>query len=428
MRFSHDTLYTFLTRVALAAAALLTGIIIARVLEPAGRGAYSIAILVPVMLYLVGNLGMGIANVYFSSKKTQDVAAIAGNSIIFSLLASVILFLIFIIFNGYFEPFFKGVSPFAVIIGLSALPFYFIYNFFQSLLLGTNRIKEFNMLRLAEGFSLLFLLLIVLLLVKASVPAAIFCWWGSIVLPAVISIILVKKQIGIKLAFNSGLFKESLGFGIKGYAANLTQFFNYRLDTFLVNLFLDIVNVGFYSIAVSLAEILWFIPGSVATVLLPKSSASNEKENNRFTPLVLKTTFLITLVFAAVLYIGGSYFIGLFYTQKFMPALPALLILIPGTLIFSVQTVLASDLVGRGRPGINTIIAVIGLVVTIVLDVLLIPKYGIIGAAWASVFSYGTTSLITLFVFLRVSGVHLVSLLIFSKEELRQFRTLTVKK
>ncbi|MFH1074314.1 MAG: hypothetical protein V1752_04410 [Candidatus Firestonebacteria bacterium] len=71
MRFAQGALYTLGTRVALAAAALFTGIIIAQVLEPQGRGAYSLAVLVPVMLYLTGNLGIGISNVYFASKKKQ---------------------------------------------------------------------------------------------------------------------------------------------------------------------------------------------------------------------------------------------------------------------------------------------------------------------------------------------------------------------
>ncbi|MFH1074315.1 MAG: polysaccharide biosynthesis C-terminal domain-containing protein [Candidatus Firestonebacteria bacterium] len=350
-------------------------------------------------------------------KKNNDLAALAGNSIIFSLLATFLLLLVFALFYGYFEPFLRGVSKSAIILAVSILPFYFIYNFLQNLLLGMKKVTEYNILRLIEGFSLLLLLIIAFFLVRKSVPAAIVCWWLSIFIPAIISIILVRKASGIKFSFNKPLFQKSLSFGIRGYAANLTQFFNYRLDAFLVNLFMDVVNVGFYSVAVSLAEVLWFIPGSVATVLLPKSSASDEKENNRFTPLVLKATFIITLLFAAVLFIGGSFFIKLLYTEKFLPALSALLILIPGTLIFSIQTVLSSDLVGRGKPGINTVISFIGLVVTLALDFLLIPKFGISGAAWASVASYATTSIITFVVFLKISRLKISSLFTLSKEE-----------
>ena len=428
MRFAHGALYTFGTRVALAASALLTGIIIAQVLEPEGRGAYSLAVLVPVMLYLVGNLGLGISNVYFASKEKKDVPRLAGNSILFSVLAAILLLLVFAFFYGYFEPFLRGVNGLSIILAVSILPFYFVYNFFQNLLLGMKKITEYNVLRLVEGFSLLILLTLAFLFLKRSVSVAIACWWLSIFIPAVASVILVKKVCGIKLSFDKPLFEKSFAFGIKGYSANLTQFFNYRLDAFLVNLFLDVVNVGFYSVAVSLAEALWFIPGSVATVLLPKSSASDEKENNRFTPLVLKATFLITLLFAVILYAGGGFFIKFLYTEKFLPGLSALLILIPGTLIFSVQTVLASDLVGRGRPGINTIISAIGLVVTVILDILLIPKLGIAGAAWASVASYAVTSIITLIVFINISGVKLSALLVINKEEYGLYKKLAGRK
>jgi Na+-driven multidrug efflux pump len=45
-------------------------------------------------------------------------------------------------------------------------------------------------------------------------------------------------------------------------------------------------------------------------------------------------------------------------------------------------------LYGRGRPGLNSLALALGLVVTTVLDVLLIPKFGAIGAAYASTVAY----------------------------------------
>jgi len=151
VRFAHGALYTFGTRVALAASALLTGIIIAQVLEPEGRGAYSLAVLVPVMLYLVGNLGLGISNVYFASKEKKDVPRLAGNSILFSVLAAILLLLVFAFFYGYFEPFLRGVNGLSIILAVSILPFYFVYNFFQNLLLGMKKITEYNVLRLVDS-------------------------------------------------------------------------------------------------------------------------------------------------------------------------------------------------------------------------------------------------------------------------------------
>jgi Na+-driven multidrug efflux pump len=45
-------------------------------------------------------------------------------------------------------------------------------------------------------------------------------------------------------------------------------------------------------------------------------------------------------------------------------------------------------LYGRGRPGLNSLALALGLVVTTVLDVLLIPRFGAVGAAYASTVAY----------------------------------------
>ncbi len=79
----------------------------------------------------------------------------------------------------------------------------------------------------------------------------------------------------------------------------------------------------------------------------------------------------------------------------------------PGAIALSGTKVLASDLIGRGYPGVNTLIASGTMVITILGDVLLIPRYGIIGAAIASSLGYSASLALTMVAFRGRSGIRL---------------------
>ena len=83
----------------------------------------------------------------------------------------------------------------------------------------------------------------------------------------------------------------------------------------------------------------------------------------------------------------------------------------PGAIALSGTKVLASDLTGRGYPGINTVIAICTMVITVLGDVLLIPRYGIIGAAVASSVGYSASLILTMTAFRGRSGIRLRFLL-----------------
>ena len=71
---------------------------------------------------------------------------------------------------------------------------------------------------------------------------------------------------------------------------NVLQFFNYRLDLFLVNYFLGPSGVGIYTVAVSMGEMLWYLPNAVSFVIFPKAANTSKEAMNRFTPRVSRHT------------------------------------------------------------------------------------------------------------------------------------------
>jgi Na+-driven multidrug efflux pump len=86
--------------------------------------------------------------------------------------------------------------------------------------------------------------------------------------------------------------------------------------------------------------------------------------------------------------------------------------LLPGMIGLSIAKIVSADLSGRGKPQYAAYTAGITVVLTVILDVLLIPAYNISGAAIASSISYITSGLFAVFWFNRETGVSPQTLLI----------------
>jgi O-antigen/teichoic acid export membrane protein len=181
-------------------------------------------------------------------------------------------------------------------------------------------------------------------------------------------------------------YKQLLGFSMPLQAGIIIQFFNYRLDAFLVNFFLGTLSVGLYVMAVNLVEILWLLSTSMASVLLPTVAAQHEHSKKILVKAAM-ASFGVTVVGGIVAFVIAPPLIVLLFGKDFAGSVAPFLILLPGIMIF------------------NTAIAFVSLIFTVVLDLVLIPRIGIAGAAFASSVSYTVTSLMSLVIFIKLSGL-----------------------
>lgn len=131
------------------------------------------------------------------------------------------------------------------------------------------------------------------------------------------------------------MLKESLRYGGKGYVGNIAQFLNYRLNIFLVAYFLDVAAVGFYVLAVGMAERLWMIPGSIGTVLFPRVAAIDKTQANQLTPKVSRHTLFIVFMLSIVLLALARPLIQLLFGTAFLPSVEPLMVLLPGIVALS---------------------------------------------------------------------------------------------
>ena len=410
---------TLASRLVVFALSLAAGVILARTLGPGGRGLYALALLGPSLLVLVANLGVSNALVYHLARGTFRTDQLIGQVIALALIlggvAAVVLMVVIALFGKVLLP---GVPlNLAVIAGIAvplALFFYFSLSFSQ----GLQKFTAFNSLYLVNAAALV-VFLVPLFWARGNVTAAVAAWSLSWVPTAGLGLALLSRWGRLNVRLDRAVARALLRFGIVGYASFLTTYLNFRLDTFLVNIFANATQVGFYAVAVSLAETIWYISTSAATVLTPRVAAGESSESDATTGLVSRVVVGASLLAAIVLALVAPLLVHVLFGPAFQPSVAAVWLLLPGVVALGAARVLAGYLLGRNRQQVDLAASLAGLVVTVALDLILIPRYGFAGAAVASSVAYATTLIVDLTWVVRHSTLGVRDLLLPTPADLR---------
>jgi O-antigen/teichoic acid export membrane protein len=177
-------------------------------------------------------------------------------------------------------------------------------------------------------------------------------------------------------------------FGSKGQLGGMMTLLNLRLDFAILGALAGPAVLGAYAVASKYAEILR-LPGTALTwVTYPEfAGMPADRALARARRMVAPALLCFTIAVGPLLLLAGPV-IGLLYGSDFQDAVTPARILLLGMLLGGAAGVASGFLYGRGRPGRNSLALALGLVVTTVLDVLLIPRFGAVGAAYASTIAY----------------------------------------
>ena len=427
MKFITNVGVTFLTRILTLLIGIATSVIVARILGPEGQGIYALAILVPSMIVTFTNLGLARATVYHMGKGTYPRSDLVGtvltSSFIISLGSIIIGLVVVFFFSNSILP---TVPQVLLLLSLALIPFQLL--FFQSLsgiLLGLQEIKKYNALVIIHSISLLALVAFFLMILDAGIAGAITANLLSLLLTVIVATPWILKSSNGKLRYfqlDKRIVGSLFSFGYKAYLGTVAASLHLRIDTFMLNYFLNPLMVGFYVISVAVVEKLWMLSQAVSTVLYPKVVAmKDEEEKKRFTPLVSRNTLLITILGALLLFGLSKWLIPFLYSEAYLPAVEPLQVLLVGIVAISMERILANDIVARGKPMINAYIASASLVANIILNIILIPEFGIMGAAWATSITYSLMAIVKLFVYCKLSGNSPINVIMLKRSDINLY-------
>jgi O-antigen/teichoic acid export membrane protein len=163
-----------------------------------------------------------------------------------------------------------------------------------------------------------------------------------------------------------------------------------RLDQIMIGEMLGEKSVGLYSVSVRFTEFFYFIPSIFMTSLFPNLVQKFSEDKNKYYMDYLR---LMRLLFTLAISIGifftffGDFLISYLYGNQFLAAIDSLkLSIFTGVFVFW-GVAAGNMLIIEGLNRHNFIKSVQGLILNILLNFLLIPKYGINGAAFATLIS-----------------------------------------
>ena len=280
--------------------------------------------------------------------------------------------------------------------------------FQSSLFIGNQKIPYYNLITLLQPLLLLTFMLVIYYVFhdKFSYYAYFYAQIISLLLIFIVAKIITRKTLG-KSSFelDKKTIKDAFSFGWQIELGNLFQFLTYRLSMYALPYFHDINSVGIFALGIAIAEAIWVFSRSISLVQYSKvlqtgDTIESRKETAKVSYISLLASAICVAIIAAL---PANIFAWIFNGEEFSYVKTIILLMSPGILAIAVSNVYGHFFSATGKVKIWLLKSAAGLPVTIVLSLLLIPKWGIAGACVANSFAYIASSMVLVVLFFRKS-------------------------
>jgi O-antigen/teichoic acid export membrane protein len=250
------------------------------------------------------------------------------------------------------------------------------------------------------------------------VVVALLGWRDGSAQDVLIAVIVVQNcaasWLGLRVLALTGLstrlqlreLSACLRFGSKTYFVVLLARLHESADLFMLAALLSgSASVAIYAIAVAVVNLLSVLPEALCVAAYPRLAEMEDGPAAHFAAAlcrrVLAASAFVALGLALVLPLAIPLFFGSDYAASVAPALW----LLPGSAAFVVYRVLSRFFTAQDRQGVTMGVQAAAVAMNVALNLVLIPRYGVAGAAMASSASYTLQAALLLVAFSRRTGV-----------------------
>lgn len=402
----------------------IISVVVARTLGPEGNGYVAYFILVFKLLADYGHLGIITSTSYFQKRSQFSEFEVFNVNVTFLLISAAFISGV-ILLGKFLNVLLHDYNIYLIIVGILFVLSSFLMNCAKEIYIGSQKIVQLNKYIVFVDSFKLCLVVIFWYLNILTVSTYIFL----LLLHMLLTAILLVKELGLHSTFkfnlNRALLKEELKFGLIVYLGTLFIYLNYRADQFFVKHLLGVNELGVYTIAVLLAELVFLIPLSIKSALKGKLfNVNNASDPHFFFSRTFKYTFYLC-TFLVVVGIFMTPLIPIVYGAEFASASNIVLILFLGVIFASVAKISAIYLFTQGKPLIQLLFSFAVFLNNIVLNITLIPKLGLNGAAISSTISYTIYGVLYIYYFIRFKKLNYKDFFFFDDIDKKiMFRTL----
>ncbi len=382
-----NTIYIFAGRSFNAVFVFLLILVVSRQLGPALFGVYSFITTVVIAANCFSNLGFDTWMVREVTKEPSQgksyISNILGLKIVTSLVTIVIIFLIFQATDLPSTTLnLLWILSASLLFNTLSQTFWHYGNCFKKFVFHSVLWASSNLIKSALGISLV--------LVYGELEPLI---WGIVMAEAItllVSFFVIRSRFEPFFPeFKFLIWKDYL---VRSAPIALGMIFSvlyFRLDVVMLQLMTNEEVVGFYSAAYKFFEMSIILPHSIMLVLFPTLVAEYHTDHPQFKMSAKKALGVFGLIggsLALILLIFSREIIVIIFGDDFSPSIAVLEILSGAIFLFFLNFLLANILISSGRESINTWNLAGATVLNIIFNLVLIPHYGAIGAAWSTLF------------------------------------------
>lgn len=377
----------FLAEVGAAASSLFAGVAVARTLGASGKGTvstltYLIALSAPVIA-----LGLGEAVVRMLGQRRASLEEAVG-SIGWVLLRSAPVGGLVVAACSY--PILRAghVShpiPIVVTVGVATVAAA-VAAVFGMVLDAQGRLMLTSVVRLLSAVSIgLMTFLLVTVLRQDVLGAMLAALIGTGA--AAVALLLMTRSLGVRLrAHRADRFvSEGLRYARPVFLSSLLVITSARLDLFVVLGIRGAAEAGLYSVALTTSHLIWYAPAALSAAAFPRLASLEAADARILVARLVRISALVSAIAAVVLALLVPLLLPLLYGPGFRSAVTSTLILLAAGFLGAVQWTLSRALSAAGRTRSVPESYLWTLVSMVVLDVALVPPFGLSGAAAAAV-------------------------------------------
>ena len=388
-------------------------LLISKLSGPEGLGIFTLVTVNANILSIFTSLGVSSGIVFQASKNSINTNALLKFAWISSVLQLLLILIIeiltflitgnFLIWNSSSLLF--GISGVALFFSISVSEKYFaLYN-------GYLQLKKYNIVvTTITGIVVLICLIWLFFLKNVSIEQILMLFIAANVAQVLLLHIFLANNDKIISTNNLSWKKDLFNYSTISFFSNCLYFIGLRVDYWIIGLYNTKEQLGYYSLAVRLSQLLWIFPTLMAALILPKVGKIDFKNQN--IERLLRLIFSFNLFLGLILAFSSYFFIPLIFGEDFTRSILPFCTILPGILFLSLQIILSAYFSGKGEIKTNLLTSIVLLTAILILDLLLIPRFGIIGAAIASCIAYSISGLFTFHLYCRNVNYHLGKIII----------------
>ena len=365
----------------------MTGILCARALGPAGRGELAAMILWPVFLCQAFTFGIPTALIFRLRSRPEDAPSSIAGALVLALLTSVLgIGFGVLVLPHWLHHYSPAVVTHAKWFMLAA-PLSMAVLILRSIWESS---AEFGKSALSLVFTRILTLIALLALIATHSLTSISAAY-TYLLTGIPAVLWMLAAILPRAAWHTRRIVASVRpmvlYGLRSYGIDLCGALSQYIDQALVLGMLSAVEMGSYTVCLSLSRILTTLAIAASTVLFPRTIGVSPRQA---VLIALRTQVAVTVLAgcgAAAMLLLGTPALRILYGHEYAAASNILKILILEALLSGALNIMSQPFMALGRPGIITLLQVTGLLFSIPAIILLVPRFGTAGACIALVLS-----------------------------------------